>query len=112
MNRVMPTRPSLPTAAISLEDPSHIMYMSDMVAVVGKYAWVSRESDSHNISPDDKSISSRFGRRRLHSSRGRADSNLLRSGSPVGAALIDIWGVLRCLASTYSDAWTMKFLYA
>jgi len=46
MNSEIPTRPSLPTTAISADEPFSITYSSETIALVGKYTWPSVRPDS------------------------------------------------------------------
>jgi len=48
MKSAMPTTPSLPTTAISAEEPSSITYNSETMALMGKYTWAILAPDSYS----------------------------------------------------------------
>ena len=64
MNEAMPTMPSLPTTATSVDEPFSVMYKIDTTAVIGKYTWVSSAPDSCSTRPNGISTSFKHGNQR------------------------------------------------
>ncbi|EWS58294.1 hypothetical protein Y695_04706 [Hydrogenophaga sp. T4] len=97
MNSAMPTRPSLPTTAISAEAPSSITYSSEMMALTGKYTWAILLPDSYSTRPSGRSTASSSGAMRCHSGAGNEASSWLEDWSGAISIVVvpGVWLLLR-----------------